>query len=104
MVTHLELDILECEVKWTLGNITTNRASGDDGIPAELFQILKDNVVKLTGMLNVKCCTEYVRKFGELSSGHGTGKGQFSFQSQRKTMPKNVQATAQLHLSHMLAK
>ena len=47
MVTHLELDILECEVKWTLGNITTNRASGDDGIPAELFQILKDNVVKV---------------------------------------------------------
>ena len=92
MVTHLELDILECEVKWTLGNITTNRASGGDGIPPELFQILKDNVVKLTGMLNVKCCTEYVRKFGELSSGHRTGKGQFSFQSQRKTMPKNVQA------------
>ena len=91
MVTHLELDILECEVKWTLGNITTNRASGGDGIPPELFQILKDNV-KLTGMLNVKCCTEYVRKFGELSSGHRTGKGQFSFQSQRKTMPKNVQA------------
>ena len=44
VITHLELDILECEVKWTLGSITTNKASGGDGIPAELFQILKDDV------------------------------------------------------------
>ena len=44
MVTHLEPDILECEVKWALGSITTNKASGGDGIPAELFQILKDYV------------------------------------------------------------
>ena len=43
VITHLEPDILECEVKWALGNITTNKASGDDGIPAELFQIQKDN-------------------------------------------------------------
>ena len=81
-----------------------NQASGDDGIPAELFQILKDNVVKLTGMLNVKCCTEYVRKFGELSSGHGTGKGQFSFQSQRKTMLNNVQTTRELCSFPMLGR
>ena len=47
MVTHLELDILECEVKWALGSITTNKASGGDGIPAELFQILKDDAVKV---------------------------------------------------------
>ena len=47
-----------------------------------------------------KCCTQYARKFGKLSSGHRTGKGQFSFQSQRKAMPKNVQTTAQLHSSH----
>ena len=47
MVTQLELDILECEVKWTLGSITTNKASGADGMPAELFQILKDDVVKV---------------------------------------------------------
>ena len=46
MVTHLEPDILECEVKWTLGRITTNKASGIDGIPAELFQILKYDAVK----------------------------------------------------------
>ena len=47
MITHLELDILECEVRWALGSITTNKASGGDGIPVELFQILKDDVVKV---------------------------------------------------------
>ena len=46
VVTHLEPDILECEVKWALGSITMNKASGDDKIPAELFQILKDDAVK----------------------------------------------------------
>ena len=46
-LTHLELNILECEVKWTLGSITTNRDSGGDGIPAELFKILKDDAVKV---------------------------------------------------------
>ena len=83
MITHLEPDILECEVKWALEIITTNKASGGDGIPVELFQILKDDAVK--------SCTQYASKFGKLSSGHRTGKGQFSFQSQRKTMPKNAQ-------------
>ena len=72
----------------------TNKASGGDGIPVELFQILKDEVVK--------CCTQYSSKFGKLSSGHRTGKGQFSFQFQRKEMLKNVQTTTQLHSSHML--
>ena len=52
----------------------------------------------------LKCCTQYARKFGKLRSGHRTGKGQFSFQSQRKAMPKNAQTTAQLHLSHTLVK
>ena len=47
MITHLEPDILECEVKWALGSITMNKASGGGGIPAELFQILKDNNVKV---------------------------------------------------------
>ena len=47
MITHLEPDILECEVKWALGNITMNKASGGDGIPVELFQILKDDAVKV---------------------------------------------------------
>ena len=97
VITHLEPDILECEVKWALGSISTNKASGGDGIPVELFQILKDDAVE-------KCCTQYVSKFGKLSSGHKTGKGQFSFQFQRKAMPKNAQTTAQLHSSHMLVK
>ena len=96
MFTYLEPDILECEVKWTLGSITANKASPGDGIPAELFQILKDDAIK--------CCTQYASKFGKLSSGHRTGKGQFSFQSQRKAMPKNVQTITQSHSSHMLAK
>ena len=96
VIPHLEPDILECEIKWALGSITTNKASGGYEIPVELFQILKDDVVKL--------CTQYVSKFGKLSSGHRTGKGQFSFQSQRKEMPKNAHTTAQLHSSHILIK
>ena len=55
-------------------------------------------------MMLLKCCTQYANKFGKLSSGHRTGKGQFSFQSQRKVMPKKVQTTAQLHSSNMLAR
>ena len=55
-------------------------------------------------MMLSKCCTQYASKFAKLSSGHRTGKGQFSFQSQRKAMPKNAQATAQLHSSHALVK
>ena len=55
-------------------------------------------------MMLWKCCTQYAIKFGKLSSGHRTGKGQFSFQFQRKAMPKNAQTTAQLHSSHMLVK
>ena len=51
-----------------------------------------------------KCCTQYASKFGNLSSGHRTGKGQFSFQFQRKAMPKNAQSTTQLHSSHTLVK
>ena len=81
---------------WALGGITINKASGGDGVPAELFQILKDDAVKVLHT--------YASKFGKLSSGHRTGNGQFSFQSQRKAMPKNAQNTAQLHSSHMLAK
>ena len=96
MIIHLEPDILECEVKWALESITTNKASGGDGIPVELFQILKDDADKFY--------TQYGSKFGKLSSGHRTGKGQCSFQSQRKAMPKNVQTIAQLHSSHMPAK
>ena len=69
-------------------------ASGGDGIPVELFQILKDDAVKV---LHSIC-----PKIGKLSSGHRTGKGQFSFQFQRKAMPKNAQTTTQLYSSHIL--
>ena len=55
-------------------------------------------------MMLLKCCTQYARKYGKLSSSHRTGKGQFSFQSQGRAMPKNVQTTAQLHSSHILAR
>ena len=73
-----------------------NKASGSDGIPVELFQILKDDALKVLHSIT--------GKFGKLSSGHRTGKSQFSFQSQRKAMTKNVQTTAQLHSSHTLVK
>ena len=94
MIVHLEPDILKCKVKWSLGSIITSKASGGDGNPVELFQILKDDTVSC----------QYASKFGKLSSGHKTGKGQFSFESPKKAMPKNAQTTAQLHSSHMLAK
>ena len=96
VITDLEPGILECEVKQALESITMNKASGSDGIPVELFQILKDDAVKVLHSM--------ASKFGKLSSGHRTGKGQFSFQSQRKAMPKNSQTTAQLHSSHTLLK
>ena len=96
VITHQEPNILECEVKWALESITTNKASGGDGIPVELFQILKDDTVKV---LHSIC-----QQFGKLSNAHRTGKGQFSFQSERKAMPKNAQTTAQLYSSHTLVK
>ena len=74
-----------------------NKASGGDGIPVELFQILNDDAVKVPLHSNAS-------RSGKLSSGHRTGKGQFSFQSQRKAMPKNAQTTAQLYSLHTLAK
>ena len=94
VITHLEPFILECEVKWTLESIIMNKASRCDGIPVELFQILKDDAVKV---LHSIC-----QQFRKGSSSHMTGKGQFSFQSQSKAMPKNAQITGQLHSSHTL--
>ena len=96
VITHLEPDILECEVKSALGSITMNKARGGNGIQVELFQILKDDAVKV---LHAIC-----QQIWKLSSGHRTGKNQFSLQSQRKAMPKNAQTTARLCSSHMLVK
>ena len=75
VITHLEPDILECKVKWVLGSITMNKARGGDGIPVELFQILKDDAVKV---LHSIC-----QQIWKTHNGHKTGKGQFSFQSQK---------------------
>ena len=96
VITHPEPDILECEVKWALGSITTNKASGGDGIPVEQFQILKDDAVKV---LHSIC-----QQIWKTRQWPQDWKSQFLFQSQRKAMPKNAQTTAQLHSSHMLVK
>ena len=71
VITHLQPDILECEVKWAIDSIIMNKASGGDGIPVELFQILKDDAVKVLYSL--------CQQIWKLSSGHRIGKGQFSF-------------------------
>ena len=73
VVTHLEPDILKCEVKWALGSISMNKTSGSDGIPAELFKILKDDVVKVLHSI----CQQI-------------WKTQLSFQPQRRAIPKNI--------------
>ena len=99
VITHPEPDILECEVKWALGSITTNKVSGKDRFPAELLQILKDDAVKV---LHSTC--QQIWKTQQWPQDWKRSEGQFSFQSQRRAMPKNVQTTAQLHSSHMLVK
>ena len=86
MITHLGSDILESEHKWALGSISRTKTTRGGGIPVELFQILNDDAVN--------CCTQYASKFGKLTSGHRTS--QFSFQSQRKAMSKNIQTISQL--------
>ena len=91
VITHLEPDILECEVKWALGSITMNKATEGDGIPVELFQILKEDAVKV---LHSIC-----QQIWKTQKWSQDGKGQFSFQFQRKAMPKNAQTTPQLHSS-----
>ena len=91
VITHLEPDILECEVKWALESITMNKASGGDGIPVELFQILKDDAVKV---LHSIC-----QQIWKTQQWPQDWKGQFSFLSQRKIMPKNAQPQTCTHLT-----
>ena len=95
MITHLEPGILECKVKWALRSITMNKASGDDGIPAELFQILKEDAVKVLHSIH-----QQIWKTQQWPQDWKRS----VFQSQRKAMPKNAQTTTQLHSSHILAK
>ena len=91
IITHLEPDILECEVKWASGSSTMNRASGGDGIPAELFQVLKDGAVKVVHSI----CQQI-------------WKSQQWPQDWKRSVfipiPKNAQTNTQLHSSHMLVK
>ena len=96
VITHLQPDILECEVKWALGSITMNKASGSNGISVELFQILKEDAVKV---LHSIC-----QQIWKTQQWPQDWKGQFSFQSQGEAMPKNAQTTTQLHSSHTLVK
>ena len=95
VIIHLEPDILECEVKWALESLTTNKASGGDGIPVELFQTLEDAVKVLHSI------RQHIWKTQQWPQDW---KSPFSFQFQRKAMPKNAQTTAQLHSSHKLVK
>ena len=96
VITHLEPDILECEVKWASESITTNKASGGDGIPVELFQILKDEAVKVMHSI--------CQQIWKTQQWPQDCKRSVFIQSQRKAMPKNAQTTTQLHSSYRLAK
>ena len=95
VITHLESDILECKVKWALESITVIKASGGDRIPVELFQILKDDSVKVphSTCLQIWKTQQWPQDWKRIA-----------FQSQRKVMPKNVQTTAELHSSYIASK
>ena len=95
VITYLEPDILECEVKWALESITMDKASASFGMPVELFQILKDDAVKVLHSI----CQQIWKTYQNLA----TGLEEVSFHS-RKAMPKNVQTAVQLHSSYMIAK
>ena len=96
VITHLEPDILECEVKWASGSITINKASRGDRIPVELFQILKDDAMKvLHSILQLILKTQQWPQDWKRS---------VFFPSQRKAMPKITQTITQLHSSHTPAK
>ena len=99
VITHLKPDILECEVKWALGSITTNKASGVDGvngIPVELFQILKDDAVKV---LHLLC-----QQIWKTQQWPQDWKMSVFIPNPKKGNAKNAQTTVQLHSSHTLAK
>ena len=92
VITHLEPDILECEVKWALESITMNKASGGDEIPVELFQILKDDAVKVLHSI----CQQIWKTQQWLQNW----KMSAFIPAQRNAMPKNVQTTAHTLISH----
>ena len=96
VVTHLEPDSLECEVKWALGSITTHKASGSDGIPAELFQILKDDIVHVLPSI--------CQQIWKTQQWPQDWKSSVFIPIPKKGMPKNVQSIVQLHSFHMQAR
>ena len=96
VITHLEPDILECEVKWALGSISRNKVSGGDGIPVELFQILKDDAVKVLHSICQQVC--------KTQQWPQDWKRSVFIPVPKKAMPKNAQTTAQLHSSHTLVR
>ena len=96
VITHLEPDILECEVKWALESISMNKASGGDGIPVELFQILKDDAVKV---LHLQC-----QQIGKTQQWPQDWKRSVFIPIPKKSNAKNGQTTAKLHSSHTLVK
>ena len=96
MITDLERDILECEVKWALESITTNKASGGNEIPVKLFQILKDDAVKV---LHSKC-----QQIWKTQQWPQDWKRSVFIPIQKKDNAQNAQTTAQLHSSHTLVK
>ena len=96
VITHLEPDILECEVRWALESITMNKASGGDGIPVELFQILKDDAVKV---LHSIC-----QQIWKTQQWPQDWKRSVFILITKKAIPKNAQTTTQLHSSHTLVK
>ena len=96
VITHREPDILECEVRWALGSITRNKASGGDEVPAQLFQILKDDAVKVLYSV--------FQQIWKTQQWPQDWKRSVFIPIQRKAMPNNAQITAQLYSSHMLSK
>ena len=96
MITHLEPDILECKVKWALGSITTNKASGGDGIQADLFQILNEDTVKVLHSIN--------QQIWKIQQWPQNQKWSVFIPIPKKDNAKNIQTTAQLQSFHMLAK
>ena len=95
VITHLEPDILECEVKWALGSITLNKASGGDGIPVELFQILKDDVVKVLNMpANLENSAVTI----------GIERASFHSNPKERQCQRMLKLPHKLHSAHMLVK
>ena len=92
IITILEPDILECEVKWALGSITTNKASGGDGIPIQLFQILKNDSMKVLHSI--------LQQIWKTQQWPQHWKRSVFIPIQKKAMSKNAQTTSQLHSSH----